>query len=172
LRPLHKKTLALSGAVLVELVQAVLDKGSLFRFCACGRSMIPFIRDGDTLTIAPLANRPPRLGEVVAYSCPTEERAKLAIHRVIGRRRRDFLVRGDGNGCMPEIVSSENILGLLVSVERDGRQVRLGLGPERRLIAWLGLARLLWISVWPVWREFRQLFKGRNSSHADSQSSR
>ncbi len=97
MRPLHKKTLALSGAVLVELVQAVLDNGSLFRFRACGRSMIPFIRDGDTLTIAPLANRPPRLGEVVAFSCPTEEAVKLVVHRVVGCRRSGFVVRGDGN---------------------------------------------------------------------------
>ncbi len=134
--------------------------------------MIPFIRDGDTLTIAPLANRPPRLGEVVAYSCPTEEGAKLAIHRVIARRRRDFLVRGDGNGCMPEIVSSENILGRMVKVERDGRQVRLGLGPERLLIAWSGRARLLWDSAWTAWREFQWLFKHENSSRADSQSNR
>ena len=159
MRPLHKKTLALSGRVLAELTHAVLDKGSLFRFCARGGSMTPFIRDGDTLTIAPLANRPPRLGEVVAFSCLTEEGMELVVHRVVGRRRRGFVVQGDGNGCMPEIVSSENILGRLVKVERDGRQVRLGLGPERRLIAWLGLARLLWISVWPVWRTVRQIFK-------------
>ena len=50
------------------------------------------------------------------------------VHRVVGRQRTGFVVQGDGNGCTPEIVSSENILGRLVKVERDGRHVRLGLG--------------------------------------------
>ncbi len=156
-----KKTLALSARVLVDLLEAVLGKGCLFRFCAHGGSMMPFVRDGDTLTIAPLGDRPPRLGEVVAFSCPTEEGIRLVIHRIVGRRRNGFVVRGDAEGCIPEIVSPENILGRLVKVQRDGRHVRLGLGPERILIAWLGRARLLWISILPSWHEFFLLYKGR-----------
>jgi hypothetical protein len=121
--------------------------------------MTPFIRDGDTLTIAPLENRRPRLGEVVAFSYPPEEGSKLVVHRVVGFRRGDFIVRGDGDGCVAEIVSSGNVLGRVVRVERDGRYVRLGLGPERRLIAWLSRSRVLWRFVWPVWRPVRQIFK-------------
>ena len=156
---LEENALSLSGGVLSELMQSVLAKGSGFRFCARGESMAPFIRDCDTLTIAPLAKRAPRLGEVVAFSCPTEEGMNLVVHRVVGRRGRGFLVRGHGDDCVAEIVSSENMMGRVVQVERDGRHIRLGLGPERILIAWLGLARLLWISVSSIWREFRQLFK-------------
>ncbi len=163
MKALDEKTLTLTGAVVAELMHAVLEKGGLFRFCAHGGSMTPFIRDGDTLTIAPLAGRPPRLGEVVAFSCPIEKQAKLVVHRVVGRQRSGFVVQGDGNGCAPEIVSSQNILGRLVKVERGGRYVRLGL--ERRLVAWLSRTRLLWRLVWPIWREFRRLFKGFNSSH-------
>lgn len=128
--------------------------------------MTPFIRDGDTLTIAPLASRPPRLGEVVAFSCPIEKQAKLVVHRVVGRKESGFVVQGDGNGCAPEIVSSQNILGRLVKVERGGRYVSLGLGPERRLVAWLSRTRLLWSLVWPAWCGFRQVFRRRNASDA------
>lgn len=165
MKPLEEKALAFPGAVVAELMQAVLEKGGLFRFCARGGSMTPFIRDGDTLTIAPLASMPPGLGEVVALSNPVENESKLVVHRVIGRQRTGFIVQGDGNGCTPEIISSENILGRLVKVERAGRHVRLGLGTERRLIAWLSRTRLLWRLVWPVWREFRQLFKRQNPSN-------
>ncbi len=167
MKSLEEKTLTLSAAAFAEFMQAVLEKGSLFRFCARGGSMTPFIRDGDTITIAPMANRPPRLGEVVAFSHPAEERSKLVVHRVVGRRETGFIIRGDGNGCDSEIIPSENILGRLVKVERAGRHVRLGLGPERRLIAWLSCTRLLWSVVWPVWSEVRQIFKRQNSTHID-----
>lgn len=166
MKPLEEKALKLTGAVVAELLQAVLEKGGLFRFCAHGGSMTPFIRDGDTLTIAPLEGRPPRIGEVVAFSCPVENQPKLVVHRVVGRQGSGFVVQGDGNGCAPEIVSWQNILGRLVKVERGGCYIRLGLGPERRLVAWLSRTRLLWILVWPVWREFRRLFKRRNAPDA------
>lgn len=166
MKPLEEKALTLTGAVVAELMQAVLEKGGRFRFCAHGGSMTPFIRDGDTLTIAPLEGRPPRLGEVVAFSCPIENQPKLVVHRVVGRQGSGFIVQGDGNGCVPEIVLSQNILGLLVQVERGGRCVSLGLGPERRLVAWLSRTRLLWSLVWPVWRGFRHPFSRSNSLDA------
>jgi len=121
--------------------------------------MVPFIRDGDTVTIAPLTSRLPGLGEVVAFSYPPELGSRLVVHRVVGRRRSGFIVRGDGNGSTSEMVSSENMLGRVARVERDGRCVRLGLGPERWLIAWLSRSRVLWSFVWPVWRAIRQIFK-------------
>jgi len=159
LRPLEERTLTLSSAAFAELTRAVLDKGNRFRFCARGISMIPFIRDGDTLTIAPLASGAPRLGEVVAFSYPPEQGKELVVHRVVGRRRDGFIVRGDANGCAPEMISSENILGRVVRVEREGRYVRLGLGPERWLIAWMSRIRVLWSFVWQAWRAARQTFK-------------
>ncbi len=138
---------------------AVLEKGGRLGFRARGTSMVPLVRDGDILTIAPLANRRPRLGDVVAFSYPAKRGPNLVVHRVVGFTRPATVLQGDGNGCTPEIISSEYILGQLVKVERDGRRVRLGLGPERRFIAWLSRTRLLWTLVWPVWRHVRHHFR-------------
>ena len=157
--PREEKTLTLPSAAVVELMKAVLEKGGLFGFRAHGTSMAPFLRDGDTLIIAPLTNRQPRIGDVVAFSYPTAQGAALVVHRVVGRQKTGLVIQGDGNGCTPEIIHSENLLGRLVKVEREGGQSHLGLGPERRLIAWLSRTRLLWSTVWPAWREVRQLFK-------------
>ena len=41
--------LSLSGQALLELTQTVLARGALFRFCAKGLSMYPFIKDGDLI---------------------------------------------------------------------------------------------------------------------------
>jgi hypothetical protein len=155
-----ENVLTLSTAAVTELMSAVLEKGGLFGFRAHGTSMVPFLRDRDTLTIAPLANQPPRLGDVVAFSFPTEKGARLVVHRVVGRQGICLAVQGDGNGCTRETISPENILGRLVKVEREGKCVRVGLGPERWLIAWLSRTKLLWSLVWPVWRRVGELFKG------------
>jgi hypothetical protein len=153
--------LVLSGAALANLMQAVLDKDRLFRFRARGRSMTPFIRDGDVLTIAPLVRRSLRVGEVVAFVHPHGECSGPVVHRVVGRRRAGFVIQGDAGGSVQEIVSPESIAGWVVKVEGDGCSIRVGLGPERRLIAWLTRTRLLWTLVWPVWNLAKRAFKGK-----------
>jgi hypothetical protein len=119
---------------MADLVRAVLMQGQAFRFRAGGRSMTPFIRDGDTLTVTPIGNRMPRFGEVVAYASPGEQ--KLVVHRNAGRVREGYLMLGDALGGNADgVMGVESLLGRVSRVERDGKPVRLGLGPERILIA-------------------------------------
>lgn len=136
------KELPLSRPVLVELMQAVLAKGVPFRFRARGWSMTPFIRDGDVITVSPLRDAFPRLGEVVAFIRPEDE--KLVVHRVIARNGTSVSIQGDQvDDCLDEAVPLQNLLGRVTRIERSGRAVRLGLGPERIVIAWLSRAKLL-----------------------------
>jgi len=134
--------LPLSGQGLQDLMRAVLAKGVPFRFCARGWSMTPFIRNGDVITVSPLRGALPEVGEVVAFVRPGS--TKPVVHRVIARRGTASWIQGDS---VPDhadgIIPAENILGRVTRVERSGRQVWLGLGPERYLIAWLSRARLL-----------------------------
>ena len=55
-------------AALVDLLQAVTERGIAFRVQAPGFSMYPFIRNMDTITISPLPAVGPRTGDVVASS--------------------------------------------------------------------------------------------------------
>ncbi|MEW6532975.1 MAG: S26 family signal peptidase [Thermodesulfobacteriota bacterium] len=158
---LEQDTLLLSGGAMADLMAAVLGKGRQFRLCARGASMTPFIRDGDRLTIAPLSARPPRVGDVVAFSVPGEYGSGLVIHRVVWNRGTTFVIQGDANGSLAAIIPSEHVLGRVVKAERNGARVRLGLGPEGRLIAWLSRTRLLWRSVWVLWGRARPFLKQR-----------
>lgn len=155
-------TLTLSSPALEYLMRAVLEKDGHFRFCARGTSMIPFVRDGDIVTIAPLTGQPPRLGEVVAF-CRQVWGPRPVVHRVVGKDPAGLVIQGDGNGCEPEIVALEDVLGRLVKLERNGRSIHLGLGPERRVLAWLSRSRLIWKWVWPLWSRVRLLFKTSES---------
>jgi len=134
--------LPLSGPALLVLLKAVLARGVPFRFCARGWSMAPFIRDGDVITISPLRHTLPGLGEVVAFARPGS--GSLVVHRVVARRGAGVLIQGDSAPEHPDgLVLPENLLGRVIRVERGGRDVWLGLGPERYAIAWLSRTRRL-----------------------------
>jgi phage repressor protein C with HTH and peptisase S24 domain len=125
----------------VALISAVLDQGRPFRFQAPGVSMSPLIRDGDTLTLAPLAGRTPRLGDVLAFISPATN--TLMVHRVVTVRHGRLLLKAD-NGTRPDgWVDPQGILGRVVRVDHQGQPYSNGLGPERALIALLSRLNLL-----------------------------
>jgi hypothetical protein len=134
--------LALSCVAFVELMQEVLSKGKVFRFRASGFSMSPFTQDDDLISVSTLNNSFPLVGEVVAFT--DSERGKLLVHRIVSKDHANYLIAGD-NQLDPRYdkVPLENILGRVIGVERNGKQVELGLGLEKSLIALFSRARLL-----------------------------
>ncbi len=134
--------------VLPGLVKDILSRGAECRFQAKGHSMSPFIKDGDIVTISPLTHSSPGLGDVVAFNPPGNE--MLMIHRVVEKRNNDYYVRGDNLLEMDGLVQAKDILGYVNKVERDGKNVRVGLGPERFLIAFLNRRGLLFPLLSPI----------------------
>lgn len=149
--------LSLSGPALVELLRAVLGKGMPFRFRAKGFSMSPFIKDGDVVTLSPMSAHSPRVGDVVAFLYPGS--GKLAIHRVVEKKGGSSLIMGDNCPGPDGMIPAKNILGCVRKVERDGKKVYLGLGPERFVIAFLTRRRLLFPLLLPVWKLIRAILK-------------
>ena len=151
--------LSLSGPAFVELIRAVLDKGLPFRFKAKGISMHPFIRHGDVLTISPLSDNLPRYGDVVAFIRPKV--SSLVVHRVVGKRDGAFLIKGDNIAYTDGYIPMANILGSVTKVERDGKEIYLGLGLERLLIAFLIRRGILSYLLLPVYKLARFITRGR-----------
>lgn len=134
--------LSLSAQALMELMQAVLRRKLPFRFRARGLSMTPFIRDGDVITLKPMSSYPVRTGEIVAFRCPESDRP--VVHRVVARSAAGLFFQGDSvHAHQDGPVPLENLLGRVVCIERSGKRIRLGLGPERYLIALLSRCNLL-----------------------------
>ena len=146
--------LSLSGPALVELIRAVLDKGMSFRFRAKGFSMSPFIKDGDVVAVSPLHGILPSVGNIIAVIHPGTGR--LVVHRLVGKRGYSFLIKGDNNPDTDRPVFKTDILGCVKSVEREGKKVFIGLGPERFLIAFLTRMKLF-ILVLSVLRFVRNI---------------
>ena len=151
--------LPLSGPALIELLRAVLDKEALFRFRAKGFSMSPFIKDDDVVTVSPLWDGSPRVGDVVAFVSPCAE--KLLVHRVLCKKGDNYLIKGDIAPEPDGLVSRIDILGRVRAVERDGKEILLGLGPERALIAFLTRSGLIFNLLLPIWRLIRPIARRR-----------
>lgn len=134
-------SVCLGGEAAAMLLEETLLGGYSSKFSARGFSMFPFIRDGDVITVSPLHGLSPGIGDVVVFRDPSAGR--LLVHRAVGRRGGFYIMRGDNaeaaDGCVP----ARSIIGRVTGVEREGKGVSLGLGPERFLIALLSRAGLL-----------------------------
>lgn len=127
---------ALSRAVVLALMSAVLDRGLPFRFRARGSSMQPFIRDGDILTIAPVETGDVRVGDIIAFRQEVNA-PRVLIHRIVARQNSRWLLRGDNALVADGEVDASDILGRVVRIERGSRKVRMGSAIFRHFISWL-----------------------------------
>jgi ribosomal protein S18 acetylase RimI-like enzyme len=131
---------SISGALLRELARTRLAHGKPFRFTAHGYSMLPFIQDGDMVTLAPFAGAP-QVGEVVALIHP--EHHRLIVHRLVQETPGGFVLQGDNIAQPDGAFAATHLLGRVVRVERNGRAVSGGLGAGRAAIAFLSRQRIL-----------------------------
>jgi signal peptidase I len=115
-----------NSAELGELAGELLGRGAALRVRARGGSMAPFIHDGDVVTIEPVTDRGVLVGDVVLYRTAA---GGLVAHRVLrkimGCGAEALLVRGDATSGPYDQVLPEQVLGKVVSLERDGAVVRL-----------------------------------------------
>lgn len=138
------QTVTLNRDEMSELAAEVLGRGSLLRFVARGTSMLPFVHDGDLVTVAPLGATSLRVGEIALYQ---GEVGGLIAHRVIGRDSIDpsiWVIRGDAFSGQPDRVPQQAVLGRVIAAERNGRSRRLDASHSR----W---AARLWHGLWR-WR--------------------
>jgi hypothetical protein len=119
--------------------------------------MSPFIKDGDVVTVSPVLRSSPGIGDVIAFTY--KETGRLLIHRVVGKNGESYLTRGDSTLEGDGPIYSANILGYVTKVERNGKKVSLGLGPERFLIAYLIRSGLLFTIMLPMWKIVRSVLR-------------
>lgn len=157
----REEGVSLTAPVIMELIEAVHEKGAAFRFQATGHSMTPAIRDGDIITISPLGETVPRRGDVLAFRHP--ERPLMLVHRVLHAHpsEKKFFIKGDGCPGADGWIPAENVLGLITRVERGGRA---RFWPSRSRSSLLTDVYLQFYPLWPpvrrllakAWRRLRR----------------
>jgi signal peptidase I len=119
--------------------------------------MHPFIQDGDVITVSQRAGDKLHPGDVVAFCSP--DTGRLVIHRILASTPRGYVLKGDNSTQTDGLMATPNILGRVITVERNGRLVRLGMGPERRFLALLARHCLLQPLVNRTWKALNPLLR-------------
>lgn len=102
------------------VIAGLLEKNTPACFRAGGPSMSPTIRNGETVSVRPVAPNDLRPGAVLLY----RKNGRLVLHRLV-RKKTDLFFCGDAalNGL--ECVAPADILGTATAVQREGRTVAL-----------------------------------------------
>ena len=104
----------------------LLRSGQSIRFRAPGRSMHLTIKEGEIITVQPVAPSAVKIGDIILYRFE----GGVIAHRVVRIERGEdggsrFILRGDASGVPDEPVEPSQVLGKVVSVERGGRSIDL-----------------------------------------------
>ncbi len=108
-----------------ELSTEILKKNHILRFEARGGSMHPFIKDCDIIKIKSVSPEKLNPGDIVFFSSDNE---KLIAHRIIKIQKGksgslSFLTKGDACDNYDKAISSSKILGKIISIERNGKEI-------------------------------------------------
>ena len=112
------RRVSLRSAGLSSLVEGVLREGAAVRLRVSGASMLPYLSGGDVLTIAPVGERLPQLGDVAALKRRSDER--LVIHRIVEIRNGRYVLKGDSLPGIDGEFGASELLGVVDRVERAG----------------------------------------------------
>lgn len=110
--------------VVVDLVEDLIRDGRLVRIRVTGRSMLPWLRDGEVVTLRRMARGTGRLGDLLLFR---NRSGSMVLHRVVGRKgiidgSRRYLLKGDSLARPDDPVHDEQIIGKVVAVSRRSRR--------------------------------------------------
>ena len=112
-----------------SIAHGVLSRGRILKFKAKGGSMSPFIRNGDVVEVVPAKGKI-NLGDIILYR---SSYGNPVVHRVIQRNKESIITKGDSVPSSDEPILSEQVLGRVVAVEKNGWRMRLD-SPMVRLL--------------------------------------
>lgn len=102
---------------MAPMIEETLASGGKVRLLACGNSMNPVIKDGVDTVVIKKSQQPIKKHDIVLY---TRANGKIVLHRVTDVSKDYFIARGDSQWT-EETVEKSKILGVLESVEREGK---------------------------------------------------
>lgn len=132
--------------------EEVLEKNGNLVYTNVGDSMMPLLREHRDLVVL----KKPE-GRLKKYDVPLYKRpsGQYVLHRILEVREKDYILCGDHRYHREYGVTDDQILGVLVSVVRDGQKLEVSDWRYRLYThLWCDLfpvrALLLWIKALPV----------------------
>ncbi len=101
-----------AGALLISSCK----KGMMFKFRATGGSMAPFISHNSLVTVFPYLEKEPETGDMAALIHPVTK--KLILHRIIDKKNKKYLFKGDNINIADGWFNKENVYGYVKNVTK------------------------------------------------------
>lgn len=111
-----------------SIATSLLSSGISIRFRAGGQSMGSAVRNGEHVTVVPAGAREVRIGDIVfceTWRGPLAHRVQRIERAAVGAIR--FILRGDASFEDDSPIAGGQVHGRVVSVERGGRTLDLGI---------------------------------------------
>ena len=105
------------------LAKQLLQGGKKIELSVKGNSMFPFLRDGETVIVAPVSvNDSLKKFDIILAETST---GHIMMHRIREISPAGIRMKGDGNLYQSELVCPEDVMGRVLTVVRHGKNVSL-----------------------------------------------
>ena len=116
------KTITKDKAIMMEEIRTLISEGKTVSLTVKGNSMNPFIVHlRDQIVLGPWKDKDIKKGTVALVK---DNRGNYLIHRIIRRNEKTVTLLGDGNVNMTETATFDNIIGIMLSITRKGKEVK------------------------------------------------
>ena len=120
----------------VGMISSLLLDGYKVRFYIKGRSMLPLLKEGRDLVELRSTNEINKGDIVLAQVAPM----RYVLHRIISKKGEELILMGDGNLNTIERCLCSDVVGKVVLIIRNGRQIN-----EDSLL--LRLYTMIWLQI-------------------------
>lgn len=117
--------------------ESILEQRGELIYTNVGNSMYPLIKPRDLLVIKKV-DRPLRRLDIPLYQ---RDNGQYVLHRIIKKRKNDYLICGDNRVWPEEGITDRHILGILTDVIRNGETISV-YRRDKRVYAQLLVASL------------------------------
>ncbi|MBU0486939.1 MAG: hypothetical protein KKA07_05780 [Bacteroidetes bacterium] len=100
-----------------DITAELLRMKKLLRVPLGGRSMYPFMRQGDIAIVIPFEAEKIKKGDVVVF----QRNGKLLAHRMLGERDGYYRIKGDALWKADPPIPAQDVIGQIISFERNGK---------------------------------------------------
>jgi len=116
------KTISLPNESFFTEVKTLLDEGKQVRIPVKGKSMRPFLRDGDTVVLVRATHKMIHWGRIVLARSET---GHIVLHRVAFRKKDRLWLMGDAHTRLKEQIEVKDVLAFTTIAYRKGRRHKL-----------------------------------------------
>lgn len=101
-------------------MKEILEGGGSVTLNPKGISMLPLLRQGRDGVVLKKTQKPPRRYDIAFYTRPD---GQFVLHRIVGRRKNGYVLRGDNQVENEYGVKPDQIVAVVTHICRDGRVI-------------------------------------------------